>query len=267
MFAKDWDTTGKIASSDTWTDGFAAGYAKCDEVSSIWDKVNTRTADFLKREDAKDIMEKNYAAHKEFIDRESKLGYISWEKGVYFDTGMFLGENMTTLYTVPQSPESGFMIPAFGADTSGSSSAAQWAAGYLYGVTGRRLDLRDDIVSCWTDVDGLDDLVDQYMNDVQTGQYKDLNELSRSDDWINGFSQAMASCDKPGEAFDKVNKELIAFAKRPDAEDLMKANYQANKAFIDLETQRAVTQWTLGVYFDAGMFVGEDVATLSTVPQ
>ena len=267
MAAKDWDTANKLGTSDEWMNAFAAGYAKCDEVNGIWDKINKRMAAFSQREDAQQIMQQNYNDHKDFIDTEFKRATQTLQEGNYFNNGMFIGEDVATLVTVPADFEHGSFAPVITKDASQSDGAAQWVAGYLYGVTGRRVDKRDEILACWTSVEGLDDLVDEYMLDLSKGDYKALSDLGTSDEWTQSFATAMAACDEPNKVFDKVNKEQAAFWNRSDAQDLMKANYQANKAFVDLETQRAVTQWTVGVYFDAGMFVGEDVATLTTVPQ
>ena len=43
----------------------------------------------------------------------------------------------------------------------------------------------------------------------------------------------------------------------------MKANYEANKDFIDTEAGRAIVTWSRGVYFDTGMFQGEVWAALT----
>ena len=51
-----------------------------------------------------------------------------------------------------------------------------------------------------------------------------------------------------------MSDETEAFFKQDKWDDIVKANYKANKDFIDQQWQFCLDSWNTGIYFNSGMF-------------
>ena len=72
----------------------------------------------------------------------------------------------------------------------------------------------------------------------------------------------MADCCESNPWFDQFASDINAFVARDDYMDIAMANYDANKAVVDLWWSNCLLTWNQGVYFNAGMFYGEIMAIL-----
>ena len=71
---------------------YKVSMANCPESNPWFDDFFTSANSFFARDDYTTIVDANYAASKDFVDVEWGFCLDSWNRGVYFDAGMFYGE-------------------------------------------------------------------------------------------------------------------------------------------------------------------------------
>lgn len=232
----------------------------CTHIDEMAAAVFAKGHAIFEREDYRQVLKDNYLKHKDLIDQDTAAAVLNWTRNHYHQAGYFFGRDWVHVIfgkddgDKPAKPE-------------GRDEAAQWAAGYLFGVSGRLMDKRAELEQCFEYQDGLQELIDSGMEKLQKHDWAGAHDVFASHQYISKFTKGMANCEEVGKIYSKVNKKALAFKARDDAKAVMQANYDAHKAFIDKEFNNSVTQWMSGVYFDAAMFLGEDIATLTVVPQ
>ena len=78
------------------------------------------------------------------------------------------------------------------------------------------------------------------------------NQSMRGADQL--FRDSMTDCDKTNDYFTQMFDSADDFLKQDNWKDTAKANYVANKDFIDQQWQLSLSSWNTGVYFNSGMF-------------
>ena len=133
-------------------------------------------------------------------------------------------------------------------------ASAQWFAGLLYAYTYQVVDQRDYIVGCTHQRDELDAKLQEAYGHYVVAEYEDGNSSMK--DTENEFRRSMRHCHDTHQYFDKIVDDSHDFFALSNWEDIMEANYAANKDLIDNQNGLMVKTWNEGVYFNAGMFYG-----------
>ena len=80
-------------------DFFRESMAACDDTNDVFEEIASKAHDFFAQDNWKEIASANYEANKALADQQWALGMNSWERGVYFDAGMFYGRCWNLLTT------------------------------------------------------------------------------------------------------------------------------------------------------------------------
>ena len=139
-----------------------------------------------------------------------------------------------------------------------ADAAAQFAAGYLYGIT--TMDKRDYIVGafgnpgCFKFDKDLNSTMDQAIADMKKGDNDAA--MKEWDKTKKPFEAAMADCKDVNSTFESLEKYKEEVLARKDIKDYLNDHYLKHKAEIDDALKKEIGAWELGVYFDSGMFAG-----------
>ena len=113
-------------------------------------------------------------------------------------------------------------------------------------------DERDYILGCYQEDEDLTnafyDAMEAYIaGDTHTGDQK-------MDDTKDLYGTTMASCDRVTSEMEQLEKQWSDLTSRSDWDTLSQQIYLANKAEVDTDVGFEFREWTLGVYFNSGMF-------------
>jgi hypothetical protein len=216
------------------TDPLSQWTAKRDALAQIkdWDKISAQI----------------YENNKEIIDDNVGYEFNSWDRGVFFDSGMFGGRN--DLIFIQQAP-----AQQLADDAQNPEAPAQFIAGWLYGVSTQAFNMQDAIVACYT---RNDDLTAAYYDaqaafvagDSQTG-YSKLNDAKQYYDAF--FANCGTGVTDP---LTQWSDNIDALAQIDDWDTISAQIYLDNKQILDDDLSYEVNSWNRGVFFDAGMFAG-----------
>ena len=68
---------------------------------------------------------------------------------------------------------------------------------------------------------------------------------------------AMSGCDQTNGLFLDVKEYYEDLAENPNADEIIRENYEKNKVTIQRDKAFVTREWNYGVYFNSGFFVGE----------
>ncbi len=108
---------------------------------------------------------------------------------------------------------------------------AQFAAGVLYAASNQTIDERDYIVSCSVSNERLNTKLSNAFVDYNAGNLKAGNQKMRNID--RGYRRSMANCTETNEYFSRIDAQSDAFLNQEAWRDEARANYNANKDYID----------------------------------
>ena len=134
--------------------------------------------------------------------------------------------------------------------TDGDS--AQFAAGVLYAASNQTIDERDYIVSCSVHDERLNRRLGNAFIDYNAGNLRGGNRKMRKID--NNYRNSMANCTETNDYFERIDAQTDAFLNQKAWRDEARANYDANKDYVDQQWQFCLDSWNQGIYFNAGMF-------------
>ena len=77
------------------------------------------------------------------------------------------------------------------------------------------------------------------------------------------FRDSMHICYATNGYFEQIEAAEVAFFSQTEWKKTARANYDANKAYVDQQWEFCLDRWNLGVYFDAGMFYTRVAMALS----
>ena len=146
--------------------------------------------------------------------------------------------------------------------TISEDAAAQFTAGYLYGVTAQ--DKRDYIVSCFANNTTLNETLDQMNKDLIDKNWDAVKKDSDKTQPL--YETAMAGCDEVSSIEEALKKYESDFWAQENAQEIYDANAEKYAAQIEESLKNWTDRWNLGVYFDAGMFAGYVNQYLGTAP-
>ena len=159
-----------------------------------------------------------------------------------------------------------FAVPANTA-TEDPTAPAQLVAGWLYGVSGQTVELRDEILKCYKENDTLTKDVYDAMDAFGKGDMAAGNKAWA--DASDRFPTAFADC--PATVNDPLNdwgNQIEELSERKDWVKIETKIYKDNKAEIDQNTAFEFKTWKEGVYFNTGMFAGRtDKIMLDNAPK
>ena len=78
---------------------FRESMTSCENTNEMFEEMAQTAHDFFAQENWRDIVRENYQANKVLADHQWALGLDSWNRGVYFDAGMFYGRSWSILAT------------------------------------------------------------------------------------------------------------------------------------------------------------------------
>ena len=93
------------------------------------------------------------------------------------------------------------------------------------------------------------------------GDLKGGNRKMRKID--GNFRNSMAACEETNGYFEQIDAAEVAFFNQKAWKKTARANYDANKAYVDQQWEFCLDRWNLGVYFDAAMFYTRVTMALS----
>ena len=132
---------------------------------------------------------------------------------------------------------------------------AQFAAGWLYGISGQTEERRDDILACFEPYDKLTKALYGAMKQYQKGnQEKGDTKMERAK---KRYDTALASC--PEELLDTLgswNDKVDALTSQDNWSDVKTQIYNDNKEELDGDIANEFKTWNEGVYYNSGMFAG-----------
>ena len=93
------------------------------------------------------------------------------------------------------------------------------------------------------------------------GDYTTGNKKMRNVD--GPYRRSMKKCKKTNGYFKQIDAASDAFFSQKGWKKTARANYDANKAYVDQQWEFYLDRWNLGVYFDAAMFYTRVTMALS----
>ena len=154
------------------------------------------------------------------------MNYIQsadWERGNYYRSGAATA----SLERLLIGPPSSCSVPVLETTVVIDPEAtAQFAAGWLYGVSQHTIDHRDYVLSCFTNSDELNSFVYSAMEDYTAGDVDTGNaKMTCSKAY---FMNAMDSCDEVIPDFLIAENYFSEFRDQDDADSIRQANYEKN---------------------------------------
>ena len=160
---------------------FNTALNKCGDVLPTFTKLDEYYVDWESQPDADKKREDAYEKNKDWCDRTN--GYImnSWERGVFFDAGMFVGQERALLEGKPTLNSPVCEPPHRDQSHDKKEAAVQFAAGYYWGI--EEEDKRDYMVGCFEQ----NDLLNSFL--YSAFEHYDAGDQQMGD--------AMMSCTRP----------------------------------------------------------------------
>ena len=133
-----------------------------------------------------------------------------------------------------------------------AEDSAQFAAGVLYAASNQTIDERDYIVSCSVNVDRLNSNLANAFGAYNDGKLRKCNTIMRN---IDGpYRRSMKRCTETNPSFARIDAQTDAFLAQKEWRKIARANYDANKDYVDQQWQFCLDSYNSGIYFNAGMF-------------
>ena len=254
---------GDIDSGNWFMDGYLPwtrwAMRSCDETDDYFDQIAQQKRAFLDQDNFRDVAEANYNARKDYIDQNWSYMLTVWERGVYFDAGMFYGYVFDAIFEMP-SEESVAEIEAKTETKTeietcemDSETSAQFSAGFLYGWSMHTVEERDYIVGCYDDErQSAETKLEKAFASFEEGDIYEGNFQMKK--WLHRTRVAMDECDDVQDEFAAIARQRRRFMRQDNWERKAEQNYEDNKDFVDQQWDNMMDSWERGVYFDAGMF-------------
>ena len=136
-----------------------------------------------------------------------------------------------------------------------SDAPGEFLAGWVYGVSFQKDDIRNDIMSC---IKFDDDLTNDMYDGMEAYEKGDQDTGKKKMDAAQKlYETALSGCDtKVTDPIKMWGDKMTDLVARNDWEDFEKKVYEANKMAIDENIREEFQEWDWGVYFNAGMFAG-----------
>ena len=137
------------------------------------------------------------------------------------------------------------------------TAPAQYFAGWLYGISGQTVGLRDDILDCYKKDKELTKDCYRGMNKYMKGKTQQGN--TKWEDAYKRYPATLAECgsDITG-AWDEWTKKMGDLVSISDWNNIEDQIYEANKTQVDANTSYQFKTWTEGVFYNSGMFAGRN---------
>ena len=191
-----------------------------------------------------------YMKNKDALQQDEILSVKEWEQGVFFNSGMYVGDvEKIFLDNAPQSWRT------FMSDTTRDPTApAQYMAGWFYGVS--QEDDRDEIMQCFKQSDDLTNKLYDAMEAFASGDHKSGDEMITETKAL--FEAAVQGCPKDllGKMY-AIHNRYDALKARSDWPSISMEIYMKNKDELQQDEINSVKEWVQGDYFNSGVFVGD----------
>ena len=125
---------------------FDASLKPCSkqDVYSEYQGLDKYAKDVLAKSDAKDFLTKRYKKYKAEIDQLSGEMLAAWDANEIFNAGWYDGQIAQRMGLAP-----GPYTFEEEADKEDQTAPAQFLAGWVYGLSGQTVELRDEIMKCF----------------------------------------------------------------------------------------------------------------------
>ena len=80
---------------------------------------------------------------------------------------------------------------------------------------------------------------------------------------VEDWRDSMEDCDQTNEYFESLVDQVADFLDTDNWSDVVKQNYEENKAYVDNQWAQCLKTWNEGVYFNSGMFYARTYMVLS----
>ena len=199
----------QAASDKEWKSAkslYETAMANCTEVAAAFEQLKKYEEDVMARPDAEDFIEANMKKYADQITQSGENEVEEWQKGAYFNSGMFSGYTMQYLGLAPPR---GWSLTSSERD---SMAPAEFIAGWLFGVVGD--DKQDYVKGCYTVNDDLTNTVYDGMEAFIAGDRKTGDEKLEAAAGL--FVTALADCQDFNVKYREVTEEAKARMERPD---------------------------------------------------
>lgn len=233
----------------------------CPESNAQFYRIIKHQEEFFAQSDAKEKIAEAIVKHGSTINLLTYVESSEYARGHYYKSGEAAG-NIEKL--VIGAPDDSPLCKPPKRDMSKDDQTApgQFVAGWLYGIT--TLDERDYIMQCYES----DDMLTSFLYAAFENYFAGNEQLGDAMMHCTRplYEKALGKCDKSADVLTKLDQYYVKWESQPNADELKKKAYEANKDWCDKEFGFIQKTWTEGVFFDTGMFSGQVQAMLEGKP-